>query len=52
MIKKLWNKLNTNEKVMIGFILLFVLMILMNWSKVSEGFKEGIKPYNETKTLD
>lgn len=48
MIKDFWNKLSSTEKAMIGFTVLLLIMVALNWNRVSEGLEKGIKPYNDT----
>ncbi len=43
MIKKFWEERNTNEKVMLGFILVMAIIVALNWKKVSDGFSKGIQ---------
>lgn len=45
-----WKKLSTTEKAMIGFIVILIIMVALNWQHVSKGIKKGIEPYNSQKT--
>ncbi|MBI9068789.1 MAG: hypothetical protein JEZ09_15950 [Salinivirgaceae bacterium] len=41
---KIWNALSKTEKIMAGMIIIMLLMIALNWTKVSKGLKDGYLP--------
>lgn len=43
-IMDFWKKLTSTEKAMIGMILVLLLMVLLNWKKVSKGIEDGYNP--------
>ena len=47
---KKWKELSNTEKTMIGMIAILLLMVALNWSKVSEGIKGGYAPKKEIPT--
>ncbi len=44
------KKLNTNEKALIGIILILCIVILLSWGRISKGMKEGFEPYLKEQT--
>ncbi len=42
---KKWNDLSQIEKFFVGFIIILLIAIALNWSRVYEGIKKGITPY-------
>ncbi len=39
------RKLTLNEKLLISLAIMFVILIALNWKRVSQGVIEGFKPY-------
>ena len=44
---KKWKDLNTNEKMMISFIVILLIGIAIKWKDVKEGFLKGLENYTE-----
>ncbi|MFA8435773.1 MAG: hypothetical protein ACEPOZ_14750 [Marinifilaceae bacterium] len=42
-----FKDLSANEKMMISFVIVLILGIALNWGRVVDGFKKGLKPYME-----
>lgn len=51
LIQDFWKNRSNTEKGMIGVILLLLLMIILSWSRVSEGLKKGMKPYQKQEQI-
>jgi len=47
-----FKKLNSNEKALIGIILISFVAILLSWGRISKGLKEGFKPYFKEQTQE
>jgi len=43
----IWKKLSTNEKVMIGFIIILFIGLALRWGTIWEGVKKGFEPYKQ-----
>lgn len=43
---KKWKELSNNEKIMIGFAIILLIILLLNWKSTVEGIKKGFEPYN------
>ncbi|MDA3891635.1 MAG: hypothetical protein PF517_08225 [Salinivirgaceae bacterium] len=39
------KQLSTNEKIMIGFMIILLLIIISQWQKTWDGIKKGMTPY-------
>ncbi len=48
---KIWNNLSNNEKAMIGAFLLLIIMVVLSWGRISEGFKKGVEPFNNKQEI-
>lgn len=44
---KKWSELSNTEKFLVGFIIVLILAIALNWSRVYNGIKKGFEPYNK-----
>ena len=42
-----WRLLSTNEKVMIGFIIMLVIGLALRWGTIWKGVKKGFEPYKQ-----
>lgn len=43
----IWKQLSTNEKVMIGFIIILIIGLALRWGTIWDGVKKGFEPYNK-----
>jgi hypothetical protein len=43
-----FNRLSRNEKYLIVSLLFLIVMLILNWSSVAEGFMEGLEKYGIT----
>lgn len=47
---KNWKELSTNEKVMIGFAIVLLIILITQWEKTWNGVKKGMEPYKQEQT--
>jgi hypothetical protein len=42
-IKDKWNKLSTNEKLLVGMAIIAFIMVLLRWDKISKEVPDAFK---------
>lgn len=42
-----WKDMSRTEKFLAGFIIALIIAIALNWTRVYEGIKKGMQPYQK-----